>query len=32
MSKWMQEWSTETVAPHDLKLAERRCRRPANTI
>lgn len=23
MSKWMQEWSTETVAPHDLKLAER---------
>lgn len=23
MSKWMQEWSTETVGPHDLKLAER---------
>ncbi|ODR91668.1 zinc-dependent alcohol dehydrogenase family protein [Sinorhizobium alkalisoli] len=24
MSKWMQEWSTEAVGPHKLKIAERR--------
>lgn len=23
MSKWMQEWSTQTVGPHNLKRAER---------
>ncbi|WEX76694.1 NAD(P)-dependent alcohol dehydrogenase [Sinorhizobium numidicum] len=24
MSKWMRAWSTETVGPHNLKIAERR--------